>query len=350
MAKKKEPGKNSGESTDAIIDELAKDVGAEEESQESGSKKDGDESNPYLAKEDGKGYGKDDSEDDKEESVVPAEEGRVALEKGGAKGKKGGDKGASKPAENGGRKPFNAWPVDPDHESVTDMLMGAGGDPEAVKDFVNDEELTSGGGIINLLLFILVIGAIGGGAYALQKVSSPEAIAAKKAEREAIEKKHLEEQLAKQKKYGILRIESNPEQAVIFKNGEKIITKDPETQEEIVAKTPTNMLDMDIGQTYKFRLELEGYEPYEFSVAEHIWTKDDTTGDYKLARIIDLVPINCEYYFLYDAKAKREKKFEDKGACALYHDEAVAKGNQVTDCVCKVPPEGAEPKKEEEKK
>lgn len=341
MAKKKEPGKKDGESTDAIIDELAKDVGADEQAEEAeASSSSDDDGNPYLAKEEGKPSTdkkaekkpskKAADEADEDDSVVPTEKGRVVSGKGH-------------------RRAFNPWPVDKDHESVTDMLMGAGGDPEDVKEFVSDEELTSGGGIINLFLFILVIAAIGGGAYVLMKVSSPEAIAAKRAEKKRIEEEHLAKQLAMQKKYGILRIESNPEQAVIYKNGEKIITKDPETGEDLVAKTPTNMLDMDIGETYKFRLELEGYEPYEFSVAEHIWTKDDATGDYKLARIIDLVPINCEYYFLYDAKAKREKKFDDKGSCATYHDEAVAKGNQVTDCVCKVPPEGAEPKPEEKK-
>lgn len=298
MAKKNKPGKDQGESTDRIIDELAKDVGAEDESPEEMSTQ----------------------ADDKSEPVVPTEGG----------------------ADSDGKRDFRPWPVDPDHESVTDMLMGAGGDPEGEQSFITDEELTGGGGgIINLLLFVLVLGALGGGAFMLWKVSAPEAIAAKKAEKEAAEKKFLEEQLAKQKKYGILRIESNPDQAVIYKNGEKIVVKDPETGEDLVAKTPTNMQDMDISETYKFRLELDGYEPYEFSVAEHIWTKDDTTGDYKLARIIDLVPINCEYYFLYDAKKRKEQRFEDKGTCAQYHDEAVAKGNQVTDCVCKVPPEGA---------
>ena len=68
---------------------------------------------------------------------------------------------------------------------------------------------------------------------------------------------------------------------------------------------------MDIQKVYKFKIEKPGYESYEFNVAEHLWTKDNSSGEYKYYKKIELNPINCEYWFLYDARQRRELKFTD---------------------------------------
>ena len=92
-----------------------------------------------------------------------------------------------------------------------------------------------------------------------------------------------------------------------------------------------------------FRVEKDGYEPFEFAVAEHLWTKDPTSGEYKFFKMIELTPINCEYWFLYDAKKRREMQFKEKGECLTYHDQAVSQQASVTECTCKIPPEGVVP-------
>ncbi|MCA9545862.1 MAG: hypothetical protein KC613_15770 [Myxococcales bacterium] len=244
---------------------------------------------------------------------------------------------------------FLAWPVDKDHDSAASFLRGDGaGDPSKVV-LEEEDEARGKGGALNFILMILIIAAGVGGVIYFRSVSSPEALAAKKAEREAIEQAHLEEQLAKQKKYGVLRIESNPAQATVFKDGEKIVSKSEATGEEVIGKTPMNLMDLDISVPVKIRLEAEGYAPYDFAVAEHLWTKDAATGEYKYFTLVEMTPNVCEYWFLYDAKKKRELQFPDdeketgKSKCTTYYDEAAKGGTAVTECTCKIPPEGWEP-------
>ena len=188
----------------------------------------------------------------------------------------------------GMRLEFQAWPCDPDHRSARDVLLGRGAkDPSTV---VLDEEIEKSGSALNLILLILFLGVAGVGIWQFRSVSSPEALAAKQAAREAMEKAHLEEQMAKQKKYGILRIESSPAQATVYKDGEKIVTKKADTGEELVGKTPMNMMDLDISQTFQIKVELEGHDPFEFAVAPHLWTKDAASGEYKFIKMIELTP------------------------------------------------------------
>ena len=272
------------------------------------------------------------------------------------------------------------------------------------------------GGMFNAILVLLIIAAAAGGIFQLRIVSSAEALEAKRLERQAKEEAFLKEQLAKQKKYGVLRIESNPSQATVVKDGEAIqVAVTPTAAAAVPAgapgaepgkaaadskapaakaapaapapaapapgaataaaggkggvkagMTPMNIMNLDIAQVYKFRVEKVGYEPFEFSLAEHLWTKDPTTNEYKFFKSIELTPINCEYWFLYDAKQRREVRFQGKctkkpekscstdddckangpcdGApakaeCTAHYDNAVARGVAVTDCTCKLPPE-----------
>ncbi len=310
------------------------------------------------------------------------------------------------PAPSGDEETFVTWPVEKDHGSVTRMLTQDAPDVD-----LSDEEEVSGGGM-NLVLVLLIIAAVVGGVFQLRIVSSAEALEAKRIERIAKEEAFLKEQLAKQKKYGVLRIESNPSQAVVVKDGEAIQVEVMPTAAAAVpaggdappapgaaapakapaaatptpaapaapaapatagaaggvkaGMTPMNIMNLDIAQTYKFRVEKAGYESFEFSIAEHLWTKDPTTNEYKFFKSIELTPINCEYWFLYDAKQRREMKFPGKctkkpektcstdddckdngpcdsapgkAECIAHYDNAVARGTAVTDCTCKLPPE-----------
>jgi hypothetical protein len=319
---------------------------------------------------------------------------------------------------------FAFWPVEKDHGSVTRMLTAEAQD-------VDLSVRTKGGSFLNLILMVLIVGAAGAGIWQLSIVSSAEALEAKRQEREAAEKAHMEEMLKKQKKYGVLRIESVPDQAIVVKDDEKImVTKtqpaapavgaDGKPAEGQAAKapeapppapvaaaggaaptnragtTPMNLMNMDIKQVYKFRIDKPGYESYEFNVAEHLWTKDNSSGEYKYYKQVELNPVNCDYWFLYDAKLRRELKFKDlteeelekfkkdaekakkeadkakkrkkvkrgqkpekqkvlkiptgKSECQAHYDQAIINRTSVTECACKIPEESPEDEKAEEKK
>jgi hypothetical protein len=233
---------------------------------------------------------------------------------------------------------FLAWPVDPEHRSAADVLLSPAADHSI--DASIDEEMKPRNAALNFMLLLLIAGVAAGGVWQFVRVSSPEALAAKKAEKEEIEQKHLAEQLAKQKKYGVLRIESNPPQAELWLNGERKVNKNETTGEEVVVKTPTNLMDLDIAQPYQIKLEAPGYEPYEFAVSEHLWTKDAATTEYKFFKLAEMTPNVCEYWFLYDAKMKKEVQFKEKTDCMTHFDTAVSKQVSVTECTCKIPPEG----------
>lgn len=244
---------------------------------------------------------------------------------------------------------FRAWPVEKDHSSARDVLLGRGAG-EAVD--LGDDEYRSRTGI-NFVLLVLLLGVAAGGIFQLSRVSSAETLAAKKAARVAAEEAHAAEQLAKQKKYGILRIETTPAQATVFKDGEVLMHEDS-AGAKIATLTPTNLMNLDIAESFKVKVEKAGYEPYEFSVAQHLWTKDSGSGEYKFFKLIELSPNICEYWFLYDAKKRKEMRFEGeegKTECTTHYDEASQKGVSVTECTCKIPPEGwTPPEKKGDKK
>jgi hypothetical protein len=115
--------------------------------------------------------------------------------------------------------------------------------------------------------------------------------------------------------------------------------------------TPINMMDLDIAVPVRIKIEKAGYESYEFAVAEHLWTKDATTSEYKFFKMVELTPINCEYWFLYNAKKRREMKYENpekgqpagpvqKAECLHAYQKAIDEQVPVTECTCKIPPEG----------
>ena len=87
---------------------------------------------------------------------------------------------------------FVAWPVEKNHGSARRMLLA-----EAEKTDISVKR--AGGGLINVILALLIVGATGAGIWQLTIVSSAEALEAKRQEREAVEKAHMEEMLKKQK-------------------------------------------------------------------------------------------------------------------------------------------------------
>ncbi len=269
---------------------------------------------------------------------------------------------------------FKAFPVDKDHASARELVVDSGGDNVDLTPAKGEQR-----GSQNLVAVILIVAVSALGLWQLSIVSSDEVLAAKRAEREAMEEQFLAEQMAKQKRYGILRIESTPPQASVVKDGESIVVTPGGDPVEATAEngatpaadgvaaapgtapaaapgtpgteggdgqpragtTPMNLMNVDIGQTYKFKVSKEGYEPFEFAVAEHLWTKD--AGEYKFIKMIELIPINCEYWFLYDAKKRREVQFEQKLGCMDHYKQSVASQISVTECACKLPPPPANP-------
>ncbi len=304
MAKKKTDKK-----TDEILDSLAEDVGATEDEAEQTV---ADDSPPEHAA--------------AEEPVVPD-----AAEAGGS---------ARKPMKG----EFAAWPCDPDHKSAAGVLLGEGAAGEV--DLSIDDDVSGRGGVNFVLLVALVVVAIAG-AWQFARVSSQETLDAKRAERAAIEQAHMEAQLAKQKKYGTLRIESSPAQAKVFQltsvgggapQWQQMTLTNEQTQQQVEVLTPVNLNNMDISQKLQFRLAKDGYEETEFAVAEHLWVKDQATSEYKFLKNEELSPMACEFFFLYDMKKKREVKFDTKEECDTHHNGALANKTPVTDCACKEMP------------
>lgn len=258
------------------------------------------------------------------------------------------------------KKAFVPWPVEPDHSSAQEMLMT--GEDVDLKEVLEDQKLEAGGAGMNFFLLILVLAASAGGIQQLRIVSDPAILEAKRAAAAEEEQAHLEEQLKLKKTYGVLNIDSLPQQATIYKRlistedaaaiapDFKPIESKNKMGETVRAMTPLIMKDMDIKQVYEFRLEMDGYLPYSFNVAQHIWTKEGT--DFKFVKKVDMTAMACEHWFLYDSDKKEEQQFENKQKCNAYTKEAKGKNVSVTPCTCKALPEGVEPgdKKEEKKK
>lgn len=229
-----------------------------------------------------------------------------------------------------------------DNRVITDMLTGVGAHDNVD---LSDIDVPGAKPGLNLLLIVALLATGGVGFWKFREVSSAETMNAKHQARIDAEATHMAEQLAKQKKWGTLRIESNPPQAAVFKNDAKMMAggidvTGAKVEREVL--TPVNMNNLNIAEPLKFRVEKNGYETYEFSVAEHLWTKDAATGEYKFFKMVELAPSACEYWYLYDAKKKRELQFPEKAECAVHYDEATAGNVSVTECTCKQPPEGTD--------
>ncbi len=217
-------------------------------------------------------------------------------------------------------------------------------------------------GVLNFFLILLMLGVGGAGFYYFYTISNQEALDLRRARLEERRLTQLEEQMAKQKRYGIMRIESDPPQALIYKNGKPIVAPKPGAPECVddascsdgmmcdleskhcgdPAKTPTNISDVNIVQIDKYELKLAGYEDFDFHVSEHLWTKDSAAGDYRLLKVIDMNELPCEYWFIFDSAKGEEQKYETRRDCDKAHKAAETEHLSVTECTCKALPEPAE--------
>lgn len=234
-------------------------------------------------------------------------------------------------------------------ETMSQMLMSEGGemreDVSVLLERFADPQARRRGST-NLFVFVMLLATVGGGFYMLQKLSSSDVREERRLKKLAIEEAHLKEQLAKLKKFGNLRIETNPPGAVVIqdKNPEKCVKPNAATNQNEPCLTPLDISNLDIGQPLEFDIVMPNYEPFNFKVGEHLWTKQQGSEDYSFFTTIDLIPNACEYWFTYDGKLKKEVQFKGETGqpdCKKYKDEASKKGVTVTDCTCKVLPPGA---------
>jgi len=230
-------------------------------------------------------------------------------------------------------------------ETMSQMLMNKGGELDQSKLRADIEQYADPGerkrGQTNLVLLVALAAVFAGGYVALSQLASADAINAKLRERDQAEQRYREEQIAKLKKYGSIKIESNPPGAIVTqdKDPKKCVKKDAATGTEMQCMTPLEIANLEIREVYEFKLELPGYEPFDFSVAEHLWAKAPGAEDYTFQKTIDLVPSACEHWFTFDPKAKKEMKFPGetgKDDCGKFVSEQAKKQNTVPPCTCKV--------------
>jgi hypothetical protein len=233
-------------------------------------------------------------------------------------------------------------------ETMSQMFMTSGGEMKEDAAVLMERFVDPGArkrGATNLFVFLILIVAVGGGFYLLAKLSSHEAREERIAKKLAIEEAHMKEQIAKLKRFGNLRIETTPPGAVIIqdKDPNKCVKPNAATGQSEPCLSPLDISNLDISQTYEFDIAMPNHEPYNFKVAEHLWTKQQGAEDYSFFTMVELIPNACEFWFAYDGKLKKEVQFKGETGqadCKKYKDEATKKGSTVTDCTCKVLPPG----------
>ena len=234
-------------------------------------------------------------------------------------------------------------------DTMSQMFMSAGGEMKEdmavlMERFVDPAARSRGAR--NLLIFLALIACVAGGFFALAKLSSTEARDERRQINIAIEEAHMKEQLAKLKRFGNLRIETNPPGAVIVqdKDPAKCVKPNAATGTNEPCLTPLDISNLDVSKVYEFDITMTNHESYNFKVAEHLWSKQQNAEDYSFFTQIDLIPNACEYWFTYDGKLKKEVQFKgltSQPDCKKYKADATQKGSTVTDCTCKVLPPGA---------
>ena len=306
-----------------------------------------------------KAKGEGDAEGDAEElSIQSKEEGAAeegAAEEGAAEEGAAEDQSAAQEAE----EEF-VWPSDPEHANAVQLLSERVDGVDLVEESSYDERPSYA---LNLVLVLLILGVGGVGIDLLKEYSS--------ADREARESEkalckvelHTQQQLIAQKQYGALRIETEPKSAKIERseNGApfEVIRGKTASGEEIDALTPTTVSNLDINQTYKFRLtftdtlkrfkeeeedkkakkakkgkddkeaeaekkerEIEelkvDYRTEEFYVARYQWILDGATGAFRFQKVIPLVPKDIEHYYSFDWKSGKDMTFESLSECEAH--------------------------------
>lgn len=253
------------------------------------------------------------------------------------------------------------WPSDPEHMNAAQLLS------ERVEgvDLINeDREIEQPSYALNLTLLILVLGVGGFGVNMLRDLSSADRDAREK-EKAFCRVEHNDHvQLLAEKQYGALRIETTPKSAVVERsvNGApfEVLRGKTAAGEEIDALTPTTASNLDINQSYKFRLtftdvlkrfkedeeaekkdkkkdkkkddqaaegekkerEIEelkvAYRTEEFYVARYQWIQDGATGAFRTQKVISLVPSDVEHYYSFDWKSGKDMTFPTLAECESF--------------------------------
>ncbi len=239
-------------------------------------------------------------------------------------------------------------------DTVSDLLMGGGGelgdDDAAHKIGRFVDPAVAKRGTLNLGLFVALIVIVGVTGYFLAQQSSEEVRSERRRLRIEAEEKHMSEQLLKLKKFGNIHIESVPPGAIVVQDEDpkKCMQKKPVEGVEVDMQcvTPLDIQNLDIKPTYKFTVMKPGFENFEITVAEHVWSKKPGAEDFETSWNVELVANACEYWFVYDMKAKAEKKFAGETSladCKKHKDDAAKTGSIVTECACKPLPPGVLP-------
>jgi hypothetical protein len=240
------------------------------------------------------------------------------------------------------------WPIDPEHtnaiSALSEQISGV-----SVVEAIDHQKPAS-----RALNFILLVAVIASTVIGIQQVSfysSPDR-AARLTERVICEAEYdvLKKRAAGEKQLGTLQIESAPTQAKVYRRGEdgsfapvSAKTSEGETMD---ALTPATLSNLDINQTYTFRLsftdtlkrpvemtdeekkkmeeekrkpEMETHPaPYreeEFTVARYQWIQDGGTGTFRFQKIVSLVPSTIEYWHAFNWKTGKAERFETSEEC-----------------------------------
>jgi|GEM_PF-2034023 len=260
------------------------------------------------------------------------------------------------------------WPSDPEHANAAQLLS----EPvEGVDMILSDEALTRPSYALNLVLLVLVLGVGGVGVDMLREYSSADRDARMKEQALCRVEHNDMQQLLAEKQYGALRLESEPKGAKIERsvNGApyEVVRGKTASGEEIDALTPTTVSNLDINNTYKFRLtftdtlkrfkeeeedkkgkkakgkkakeeaKAEGekkereveelkvaYRTEEFYVARYQWIQDGATGAFRTQKVSQLVPQDIAHYYTFDWKSGKDLTFETLAECEAHVNDSDA--------------------------
>lgn len=266
------------------------------------------------------------------------------------------------------------WVVDPEHKTAVKILSEK---TDSVNILVYGDVQALPSRAFNFLLLLLIMGVGSGGIIMLEHYSS--------ADREArlMEVGMCKIEMDQKKtllgatKYGTLRIESEPKQALIeiSIDGSEYKASQGKTPDGkiINTKTPATLSNLDINKKYKFRLtftetlkrfkedpeaekkkkakdkkdkkdkkddkdqkddrEVEelkvDYRTEEFHVSRYQWIQDGGTGSYRFQKTINLVQKEDLYakYLTMDWKTGKDQEFETESEC-----KGFVSGNDATTC------------------
>lgn len=240
------------------------------------------------------------------------------------------------------------WPVDPEHanaiSTLSEQISGV-----SVVEAMDHHRPSSRA--LNFLLLVLVVASTVFGVQQVSYYSSPDR-AARLTEKVICEAEFdvLKKRAAGEKQLGTLLIESAPTQAKVYKKGEDgsfaPVSAKTSEGEQMDALTPTTLSNLDINQTYTFRLsftdtlkrpvemtdeekkkmeeekrkpEMEEHPaPYrdeEFTIARYQWIQDGGTGTFRYQKIVSLVPSTIEYWHAFNWKTGKAERFETSEEC-----------------------------------